>query len=99
MLLSSCGDPPPVQTTLSALRASQLDFHGKQVVVRGTLRTFADPRHYWIENAALDRVALEAADDLLPFVGTPVEVSGRFVYDPDAGRRIEVETLRSLPKD
>ena len=95
--LSGCGDPPPVQTTLAALKASQADFSGRQVVVSGTLRTFDSPRHYWIENEALDRVALEGADELAPLVGQTVEVSGTFVYDRNAGRRIVVQQLRTVP--
>lgn len=96
-MLSGCGNPDPVQTTLSALTVSQVAFDGRHVVVSGTLRTFDDPRHYWIENAALDRVALKGAEDLEPLVGRNVEVSGLFNYDRSEGRRIEVTRLRPLP--
>ena len=96
-VLFGCGDPVPVRTSLSALAGAQLEFDGRQVVVSGTLRTFESPRHYWIENEALDRVALDGADELAPHVGHTVEVSGLFTYDPDVGRRIEVGELRRLP--
>lgn len=96
-VLSACGDPAPIQTSLAALTASQVEFNGRHVVVSGTLRTFDSPRHYWIENEALDRVALKGADSLAPLVGQTVEVSGTFVYDRNAGRRIEVQQLRPLP--
>lgn len=92
-----CGDPAPTQTNLSALATSQVAFNGRHVIVSGTLRTFDAPRHYWIENEDLDRVALEGADNLEPLVGQTVEVSGIFVYDRNAGRRIEVIQLRTLP--
>jgi hypothetical protein len=59
LLLVGCGASVPVKTTLSALSEIQKDFDGRQVIVSGTLRTFDTPRHYWIENDALDRVALE----------------------------------------
>lgn len=91
-LLAACG--APVETTLSALSSAQEDFDGRLVVVTGTLRTFPRPRHYWIENEARDRVALEGAEiDLLPLVGRTIEVRGRFSYGREAGRRIEVESL------
>jgi hypothetical protein len=96
-LLSACGDPAPVRTSLSALTAAQLDFDGRAVVVIGTLRTFDSPRHYWIENESPDRVALESADELAPYVGQTVEVRGIFTYERNAGRRIKVKALRTLP--
>jgi hypothetical protein len=96
-MLAGCGDPDPVRTTLSALTVSQVAYDGREVVVSGTLRTFDDPRHYWIENAALDRVALKSTNDLEPLVGQTVEVSGAFLYDRNEGRRIEVTRLRTLP--
>ncbi len=96
-LLVGCGESPPVRTSLSALAEAQKDFNGRHVVVSGTLRTFAEPRHYWIENESLDRVALEYADDLQPRVGQVIEVRGTFVYDPEQGRRIEVRELTAAP--
>lgn len=74
-----------------------MGFNGRYIVVSGTLRTFDSPRHYWIENEALDRVALEGAGKLAPLVGQTVEVSGIFIYDRNVGRRIEVKQLRTLP--
>ena len=94
-LLWGCGDPAPTRTSLSALTASQLDFNGRHVRVSGTLRTFDSPRHYWIENENLDRVALIALEDLAPLVGQTIDVSGIFVYDRNAGRRIEVKQIRT----
>ncbi len=96
-VLGGCGEPDPVRLPLSALRASQVEYDGRLVVVSGTVRSFEEPRHFWIENRSLDRVALEGAAGLEELVGQRVEVSGRFVYDPDAGRRIEVLTLKPLP--
>ena len=93
LLLSGCGGPEPASTTLASLGNAQLDFSGRHVRVSGTLRSWDKPLHYWIENEALDRVALEIDDNLLPPVGTQVTVEGRFIYDRSAGRRIEVTSL------
>ena len=98
-LLFGCGDSEPTRTSLSALTAAQLDFNGRSVRVSGTLRTFDAPRHYWIENENLDRVALIGPDELAPLVGQTIEVSGLFVYDPNAGRRIEVEQISTAPEE
>lgn len=96
LLLVGCGASAPIKTTLSALSEVQKDFDGRLVIVSGTLRTFDMPRHYWIENEALDRVALEGAVNLAPLVSQSVTVRGMFRYDSEAGRRIEVDELVAL---
>jgi hypothetical protein len=97
LLLVGCGASVPVKTTLSALSEVQKDFDGRQVIVSGTLRTFDTPRHYWIENEALDRVALlEGTINLAPLVSQTVTVRGMFRYDSEAGRRIEVDEFVAL---
>jgi hypothetical protein len=94
-LLLGCGHPEPIPTSLAALTAAQLDFNGRNVRVSGTLRSFDSPRHYWIENENLDRVALIGLDDLAPLEGQMVEVSGIFIYNRNAGRRIEVKQIKA----
>lgn len=96
LLLVGCGATAPVTTTLSALSEFQKDFDGRQIIVSGTLRTFDMPRHYWIENDALDRVALEGTINLEPLVSQTVTVRGVFRYDSEVGRRIEVDELVAL---
>lgn len=96
LMLSGCDDSPR-ETTLSALSAAQKDFNGRRVMVSGTLRTFDTPRHYWIENESLDRVALEGVTNLVPKVGQSIRVQGTFHYDQDKGRRIKVEKILSSP--
>ena len=96
LLLVGCGKSAPVKTTLSVLSEVQKDFDGRLVMVSGTLRTFDLPRHYWIENDALDRVALERAINLAPLVSQTVTVRGIFRYDTEAGRRIEVHELVAM---
>lgn len=95
-LLSGCGETKPVETSLAALAESQVHFNGRLVRVSGTLRTFDEPRHYWIENEDLDRVALEGRDDLAARVGQDVEVVGTFKYSRNTGRKIEVRQLTQV---
>ena len=96
LLLVGCSESAPVKTTLSALSQVQKDFDGRLVMVSGTLRTFDKPRHYWIENDALDRVAVEGTINFAPLVSQTVTVRGMFRYDSEAGRRIEVDELITL---
>ena len=97
LALAACGPAAPIQTTLAALSEAQRDFNGRHVEVAGVLRTFPNPRHYWIENESLDRVALEGDHDFSSYVGQTVEVSGVFAFDRDRGRRIRVEQLDASP--
>ena len=99
LLTSSCSDDTPTRTDLSALRSAQTDFHGRDIIVSGTLRSFPDPLHYWIENDALDRVALESERDLAQWVGEIVEVRGTFYYGRKSGRRIYVRELGRPVRD
>ena len=104
MLLGvGCDDAEPVATNLAALSAFQQDFNGRHVIVSGTLRTFDNPRHYWIENEALNRVALDVANlegnlDLASLTGLELVVQGTFRYDPAAGRRVEVLEVQTAPE-
>ena len=67
------------------------------VATQGILRTHASPRHYWIEDDALNRVELIHADDLGSRVGKRLAVRGKFRYAADQGRRIEVRHLELAP--
>jgi hypothetical protein len=95
-LLGACSDGPAVETDLAALVSLQSDFDGRQVVTEGVLQTFETPRHYWIEDADLNRVAIEPEAGLADRVGQRLRVRGRFVVDPDQGRRIDVSDILSI---
>ena len=98
LTLSACDGAPraPLVTTPEALARSAESFDGRRVTVDGTLRSLPDPRHYWLEDAAPHRVALEPEDGLADRVGARLRVTGRFRYDPERGRWLEIETLRVL---
>ncbi|MEE4298664.1 MAG: hypothetical protein V2J24_04385 [Pseudomonadales bacterium] len=99
IVLGACSGAPRA-VALADLRATPERYDGSVVAVTGTLRAFADPEHYWIENVDLDRVGLEGGgkrgnDRLRALVGWTVEVRGTFRYDRWAGRRIEVTAISS----
>lgn len=98
LALTACDGAPqaPLVTTPAALVRSAEQFEGRRVTVEGTLRSWADPEHYWIEDAAPHRIALEPEDGLAGRVGEQLRVTGRFRYEPDRGRWLEVESLRVL---
>jgi len=97
LVLVGCSDRGPQQVSLAALAVAQQDFDGRRVIVTGTLRTFDEPRHYWIENDKLDRVALKDAGDLSGRVGENIEIHGRFHYDRKKGRRVYVSKIVDDP--
>lgn len=97
MLLAGCAEPEPVAIELGTLVLFETRFDGQVIEATGTLRTHDAPRHYWIEDAELNRVALVVDDDLAPRVGERLTVAGTFRFDRTAGRRIEVSGLSPAP--
>ncbi len=90
--VSGCSrDELVVGLELELLVAQQANFEGRQVRTRGVVRTHPEPRHYWLEDAALNRVGLAPAAAVSDYVGEEVEVVGRFSFARDRGRRIDVE--------
>lgn len=92
--LAACSDRGATEVTLTQLVAQQDDYIGRRVVVEGTLRSHPDPLHYWIEDDAYNRVALDHADGLGGREGDQLSVQGVFLYHKDRGRRIDVTSLK-----
>lgn len=89
---------------LATLKNTQTSWNGRLVVVRGTLQTFDKPRHFWIEDDARNRVALDdqsvsklySEAELIALVGEQLEIMGEFRYQIDEGRSIRVRTITAL---
>ncbi|PKM43065.1 MAG: hypothetical protein CVV05_16090 [Gammaproteobacteria bacterium HGW-Gammaproteobacteria-1] len=92
LLLTACGTNSGV-VTLETLVDMQNEYHGERVATRGVVRTFEKPRHYWIEDDKLNRVALQPEDQLPALVGRTVRVVGTFSYTPSTGRIITIEQM------
>jgi len=90
--LTGC-DGSGAQVPLELLVIQEEAHHGRVVTTTGTVRTFEQPRHYWVEDAALNRVAIEPDARVSDYVGREVTVSGRFTASRQAGRLIEAETV------
>lgn len=92
LFLTGCGASSGM-VTLETLVELQREYDGERVATSGVLRTYKKPRHYWIEDENLNRVALEPEDKLPALVGRTVRVVGRFSYSPSKGRIITIEHM------
>lgn len=98
-LLLGCGggdDGPPSEVALVDLVVDQDTHEGELVTTQGVVRTFDEPRHYWIEDDDQNRVELVPQDRVSSHLGDRIEVTGRFTFRDDEGRRIEVGQLEVL---
>lgn len=89
----------PIEVELADLSADHEEYDGQVVVARGVVRTFHDPRHYWIEDAHLNRVEIEPQDRIRPYLGAEVRVVGRFTARDGEGRRIVLHDLEPVTED
>ena len=90
--LTACSESPQ-NVTLAELVAHQTQYHDQWVVTSGAVRGFEDPEHYWIEDDQLNRVSVEPQALIQARLGEQVQVSGRFLYSPQEGRRITAAEL------
>ncbi|WP_192034615.1 hypothetical protein [Halomonas sp. YLGW01] len=100
LALAGCGGADEVMPVpLPVLAAEPAAYDGKRVATSGVVRSFAPPRHYWIEDQDLHRVEIVPPERVAAHLGREVSVVGRFRFTPDAGRRLEVEALEPLTVD
>lgn len=101
MVVGCSGNESPTEVDLGVLVDQASTFDGRQVRTEGTLRSFDDPWHVWIENTQLQRVGIildEDNNDRVPddAIGRVVEVVGEFRYAPERGRRINATRLQVI---
>jgi hypothetical protein len=93
---SGDGEDVPTVVSLAELVADQAAYDGELVTTEGTVRSFDDPLHHWVEDADVNRVELVPDEVAAPHLGAEVRVTGRYTFRDDEGRRIEVERLEVL---
>jgi hypothetical protein len=71
-------------------------YQGTLVRTHGVVRMFEPPRHYWIEDSELNRVALEPEALVAPWLGYEIRVVRRFHFDDRHGRLIQVKDASSI---
>ncbi len=95
--ISGCADERISEVTLDQLVGAPATFDGEQVRTRGIVQALDDPEHYWIETSPRNRVAVRPRSAVVDRVGESVVVVGRFTWDPERGRRLELQSV--LPAD
>ncbi len=101
-MLAACGGERVSPVTLEQLAASAPAFNGELVETEGVVNRFDDPEHYWLEDDAINRVAVKPGSAVRDHLGENLRVVGRFSYHPEEGRRIEIDAaataaLRASP--
>jgi len=95
LLLGACSDTT-TDVPLAALVEQQAEYNGQTLSTTGTVRTFDEPRHYWIEDDDLNRVAIEPDEAVSDFLGKRVRVTGDYRADREAGRILEATQVTIL---
>jgi hypothetical protein len=96
LLAVSCGGGGIRDVTLGELVADEGEFSGDQVRLRGTVVRFENPEHYVVEDERSNRVEVRPLEDIAPFDGMLVEVTGRFTFSEDRGRLLELEEVEAV---
>lgn len=95
VLLAGCArEESVVGLELELLVEQQDTFLGRLVRTSGTVRMHDSPRHFWLEDDALNRVGLVPAQSMEAWLGEEVEIVGRFGFAADTGRTIQVQQVR-----
>lgn len=84
-LLGACSETIR-EIPLATLVEQQADYDGQTLTTTGTVRTFDEPRHYWVEDDNFNRVAIEPDEAVSELVGERVRVTGEFSADRVRGR-------------
>ncbi len=96
LLLAACGGGGIRDVTLGELVADEGEFSGDQVRLRGTAVRFENPEHFVVEDERSNRVQITPLEDIAPFDGMLVEVTGRFTFSEDRGRLLELEEVEAV---
>ncbi|MCH8533213.1 MAG: glucose-inhibited division protein B [Saccharospirillum sp.] len=84
-VLAACSETTK-EIPLATLVAQQAEYNGQTLSATGIVRTFEEPRHYWIEDDDLNRVAIEPDEAVSNYVGERVRVTGNYRADRETGR-------------
>ena len=90
------GSPQPQPVSLAELATAQDAYDGSRVIAEGTVQTYDQPRHYWIEDTEQHRVELFPHELVEGLVGQRIRVTGRFSFRDDRGRGIDIDDLEVL---
>lgn len=94
-LLGACSDTT-TDVPLARLVEQQAEYDGQTLSTTGIVRTFDEPRHYWIEDDDLNRVAIEPDESVSDYVGERIRVTGDYRADRKTGRILEATQVTVL---
>ncbi|QEA37762.1 glucose-inhibited division protein B [Pistricoccus aurantiacus] len=94
LALTACGEERPAEVPLPVLVSQQAEYQNALVATQGVVRSFDNPRHYWIEDEDLNRVEILPQEQIAPYLGQEVRVVGRFGLDN--GRKLTLERLETV---
>lgn len=95
LMLVACSETD-TEYSLQLIVSEQHSFDGRSLTTFGVVRDYDDPKHYWIEDEQLNRVALEPHSSVAGFVGREVVVTGRFMLNEHGGRLLKVREIDVL---
>lgn len=93
---AGCG-PPSV--SLAELVTEQRTYDGEEIVVRGVVIDVDQEgvrRHAVIQDQNANRVEVAPFEKAKPHVGSIVEVTGEFEFDPNRGRVLHVDSIEPI---
>jgi len=85
-----------IAVSLANLAHTPATYEGRLVATEGVVHGLEDPRHYWIEDEDLNRVALLPEDQAADHVGEMVRVVGRFHREERGGRQLLISEIVAI---
>lgn len=96
-LAAGCGPP---RVSLADLAADQRAHAGEEITVRGVVVEIepegAVPHTVVVQDSEAHRVELLPLEEAEPHIGSLVEVTGEYQFDPDRGRRLRIQAIEPL---
>ena len=80
----------PEDVALAELAAQPALYDGRVLRLRGLVRSFDAPRHYWLEDEYVNRVGLHPAELIAPHLDRRIAVVGRYSFSRERGRQLQI---------
>jgi uncharacterized protein (DUF58 family) len=99
-LAAGCGPP---RVTLADLATDQRAHDGEEITVRGVVVEIEPdgpvPHYVVVQDAEANRLELIPLQEAESHIGSVVEVTGEYRFDPDRGRRLRIQTIEPLERE
>lgn len=98
VLGAGCG---PSNVAVAELVTDHEAYDGEEIVVRGVVVDIDRDdvrRHAVVQDQNANRVELAPFEEAEPHVGSIVEVTGEFEFDPDRGRVMHIDSIEPIER-